>query len=106
MERLIKGHVTKNAKVIEESGIYLKSYKTYVIRIRDSRMVITGLYSSTTRRHISWFLKDKLSKFTFQDVRKADLLGYAIDVNTGEPLELTEEEVVFINRQRRSYYGY
>lgn len=107
MERLIKGHVTKNAKVIKRGGCcYLKSYSTIVIKIEDNRMVVTGLYSATTRRHIGWFLADVFGcKFNYYDIKKAENLGYAIDTSTGEPLELTEEEREFIKQNNGLLYS-
>lgn len=107
MERLIKGHTTKNAKVIMKGGCcYLKSYSTLVIKIEDGRMVVTGLYSATTRRHIGWFLKDVCNgRFSYHDIKKANNLGYAINVFTGEPLVLTEEEKEFIRENNGLLYS-
>lgn len=105
MKRLIKGHTTKNAAIIEGNGeCCLKSYDTIVIRVKDGRLVVSGTYSSTTRRHIGWFLRDKFGcRLCYQDIKKADNLGCAIELDSYNFVELSDEETSFIREQRETF---
>ena len=51
---------------------YLYSYSTKVAEVRDGWLRIFGLYSMTTRKHISWFMRElgldyKLAKQLYED---------------------------------------
>lgn len=76
--RKLKNHEYAQARIeIENDGdsiIYrLVSYSTHVatvVKMSDGWFLdCSGLYSMTTRRHISWFLDDIGSPFTFQDAK-------------------------------------
>lgn len=75
-----------NAHVImDNDSIILVSYSTPVIICnRDGWVKCTGLYSMTTRRHISAFVKEFLSKWTFQDIKKMVQDNYSMNYQTGE----------------------
>lgn len=54
----------------------LVSYSTHVATVRSTKdggwfLDCYGLYSMTTRRHISWFLDDINSPFTYQDAKRS-----------------------------------
>lgn len=57
----------------------LRSYKTFVLEVSETSdgwfLECYGLYSMTTRRHISWFLDDICSPFTFQDAKHSAETG-------------------------------
>lgn len=80
----------------------LKSYNTYIIRIENNRMVVTGLYSATTRKHISWFLASLPHHIRYDVVKKAVGSHMAIELDTGDLVDLTKEESVFITNCRHS----
>lgn len=76
--RKLKNHEYAQAHVEiendDDSIIYrLVSYSTHVATVRETAagwfLDCYGLYSMTTRRHISWFLDDIGSPFTFQDAK-------------------------------------
>lgn len=71
--------------VIKDSGIInLVSYTTTVATIDAGGWLhINGLYSATTRRHISWFVRD----FANTDYHTAKTIyeqGLAFNIYTGE----------------------
>lgn len=75
------------AKVIIEDGeIYLKSYNTIVACIIDGYLTVNGLYSMTTRRHISAFAKEYADLFDFAIIRELanSDLAYNISSNRVE----------------------
>jgi hypothetical protein len=79
--RKLKGHEGANAfEVIEfnpsgdVNSMELWSYSTMVIRIDVSDMLhptieCTGLYSATTRRHISWFMENLHNGMNYYDMK-------------------------------------
>ncbi len=75
----------KYAQAHKESipnGIALYSYTTKVAEVRDNWLRIFGLYSMTTRKHISWFMRElgltyQLAKQLYED----DMI---MNVETGE----------------------
>ena len=71
-----------------DNNITLRSYKTDVAHIsRDGWLTINGLYSMTTRKHISAFVKEytvlnfATAKFIYENKMK-------INIHTGEIVEL------------------
>lgn len=80
-------------------NIYLYSYVTLVAGITaDGVAWCNGLYSMTTRRHISAFAKEYagLDYYCFKSMVEN---GYSIDLNTGEILydEIEEENSEMVN---------
>ena len=78
--RKLKNHEYAQARVEiendDDSIIYrLVSYSTHVATVTETAagwfLDCYGLYSMTTRRHISWFLDDIGSPFTFQDAKRS-----------------------------------
>lgn len=62
----------------------LRSYYTDVIYIEDGWLEVTGLYSATTRRHISAFM-DELG-LTYQQAKACYEGRYRMNIHTGEIL--------------------
>lgn len=59
----------------ENGDIALRSYKTIVLYYRASTDMLycTGTYSQTTRKHMSWFLREYFSHISYQTMRDAYL---------------------------------
>ena len=58
---MIKFENHKSAQTYMEpiqNGLALYSYTTRVAEVRDGWVRINGLYSMTTRKHISWFMRE------------------------------------------------
>ena len=71
-----------------EWGITLRSYKTDVAHINnDGWLYVTGLYSMTTRRHITAFLKE-YTDFTFSTAKFLVDKKMKINIHTGEVVDL------------------
>ena len=89
MEKVLRSMPYAQSKVrnYEDVGkdlLVLQSYSTDVIIIENGWLLCTGLYSMTTRKHISAFMKEYGNGYTFQDVKKAFEGGYKLNINTGE----------------------
>ena len=89
MEKVLRSMPYAQAKVrnygdIDIDRIILQSYRTDVIIIDHGWLTCTGLYSMTTRKHISAFMREYGNGFTFQDVKKAYENGYELNITTGE----------------------
>lgn len=65
----------------------LQSYLTDVVIVKDGYMECTGLYSMTTRKHISAFLWEYYPQITFGMVKAIAGTGKKIDVMTCEVVE-------------------
>ena len=67
-----------------DGAITLVSYRTEVVRIdKDGWMEVTGLYSATTRRHISRFMDEYTDK-DYYFAKKIYIDGVRYNLNTGE----------------------
>ena len=68
--------------------IVLQSYKTDVIYVVDDFMTVTGIYSRTTIRHISAFMREMAEKYGYNYdyyTAKACYNGnYRMNLKTGE----------------------
>lgn len=91
--RKLHNHPYANCSVVEHHvngketdkvirSYVLRSYKTFVLEVRETLdgwfLECYGLYSMTTRRHISWFLDDINSPFTFQDAKRSAETGEVV----------------------------
>ena len=88
MERVLKKMPYAQAKVrnycdIGKDLIVLQSYSTDVIIIDHDWLECTGLYSMTTRKHISAFMAEYGNGFTFKDVKKCYENGWKLNIATG-----------------------
>ena len=87
MERTLGKMPYAQAKVRDYSDIgrdmrVLQSYRTDVVIVDNGMMECTGLYSMTTRKHISAFLWEYYPNITFQMVKDIAGTGKKIDVLT------------------------
>ena len=79
-----------NAHVViaNNGAITLVSYVTDVVKISaDGWMEVTGLYSNTTRRHISRFMDEYTDK-DYYFAKKLYEKGLRYNLNTGEYMEV------------------
>lgn len=89
MIRTLKKMPYAQAKTRDYSDIgrnlrILQSYATDVIIVDDGLLECTGLYSMTTRKHISAFLREYYPNISFYDVKAIAGTKKQIDVMTGE----------------------
>ena len=87
MIRKLKLMPYANAYVVEnENTVKLYSYTTLVAEIKhiNDEIFITcyGLFSATTRKHISAFAKE--NNLTFQDFKAIAGMGYFFNPESGE----------------------
>lgn len=85
--RKLKDHPYAQCCVIDDGRqIILRSYDTDVIIFNSLTgvLICTGLYSMTTRRHISNFLKEYLPEVKYQTVKKIAGNGLEYNAYTGE----------------------
>lgn len=86
-ERRLTNHPSMNCRVClhDDGTIVLRSYATNVVEIDpDGWLVCAGLYSATTRKHISLFVREYTRTMNYYDVKKAFENGYRINIHTGE----------------------
>lgn len=77
-------------EVDEHGGIALVSYTTTVISIDPQGwLVCFGTYSATTRKHISYFMKE-YTTLTYHDAKSAYENNHTINIYTGEVAKLGE----------------
>ena len=60
------------------NGLALYSYDTMVAEVRNGWLKIYGLYSMTTRKHISWFMRElgfnyQLAKQLYEDYKTMNI---------------------------------
>lgn len=80
-------------EISDEGVITLFSYVTRVAEIdADGFLTVFGLYSMTTRKHISAFVKEYTPCFDYQSAKACYEGGYKINIETGEVISLVEEE--------------
>ena len=89
MERSLRKMPYAQAKVRNYCGIgrdliVLQSYQTDVIIIDNDWLEVTGLYSMTTRKHISAFMAEYGNGYTFKDAKECFEKGYKLNIATGE----------------------
>ena len=66
-----------------KNGLALYSYTTRVATLQDCWLRIHGLYSLTTRRHISWFMRE-IGGFSFQLAKQLFEDNKELNIMTGE----------------------
>ena len=62
----------------------LQSYETDVVIVNEGWISCTGLYSMTTRKHISAFLREYYPAISFQTIKTLAQTGDSMDILTGE----------------------
>lgn len=79
-----------HVEVDEYGGIILVSYTTTVISIDPQGwLVCFGTYSATTRKHISYFMRE-YTTLTYHDAKSAYENNHTINIYTGEVVKLGE----------------
>ena len=80
-----QAHVEK----YEDGMVALISYRTGIIQIdAEGWLKCSGLYSRTTIRHISAFMKEYGNGLSYYSAKDAYVNNYAINIYTGEIIEL------------------
>jgi hypothetical protein len=75
-------------RVYDDGTVVLQSYKTDVITITPSGwLVVNGLYSATTRRHIGAFMRE-YANATYQTAKLIYCDNYRYNIRTGEVVKL------------------
>lgn len=76
-------------EIDEDGNTALFSYVTRVATLTaEGWLTVYGLYSVTTRKHISAFCKEYCGVLTYQNAKAAYEGNYSINVYTGEIEEL------------------
>ena len=87
MIKKLENHKSAQAHVVEVKDMrYLVSYTTEVL-ITDyttNLMEVTGLYSNTTRRHISWYLMEYFPHIDYYTIKRAYEQNKKVNIITGE----------------------
>ena len=74
-----------HVEIADDGSIFLFSYTTLVASIsHDGWCCCHGLYSQTTRKHISAFAKEYADPLTYFDFKHAYNGGHIINRHTGE----------------------
>lgn len=80
-----------NAKVRlwDDGSKSLISYTTTVLEIdKDGWLIVYGLYSATTRKHIAAFVNEFVSGLHYYDIKQCYTNNYKLNIYTGEIMEL------------------
>lgn len=80
---------------VYDDEIFLFSYTTLVAEITTDKvgekwLRINGLYSMTTRKHISAFLREYCPSIGYSTAKKAYEQNFVINIDTGECLSYDE----------------
>ena len=67
-----------------DDGIQLVSYETIVAEIVDNWLHVYGMFSRTTGKHISAFLKEYAPRMGYYDAKKCANENMEINIYTGE----------------------
>lgn len=70
-------------KIVNDNNFYLWSYRTLVCKVENSWLTVNGLYSATTRKHISAFMRE-YCKSNYQVAKQIYTDGYRLNIDTGE----------------------
>ena len=81
-------HAQAKVLIMDNGNIILRSYYTDVAMIRsDGWLIINGLYSATTRRHIGAFVKE-YANISYQLAKDLCVKKMAYNIYTGEIVEI------------------
>lgn len=76
-------------EIHEDGSISLFSYVTLVAHITaDGWLTVYGLYSATTRKHISAFMREYAKPCNYQTAKTIYNNGVMINIHTGEIMDL------------------
>lgn len=79
-------YANAHVEIDENGNIYLFSYVTLVAQIENDLLTVFGLYSATTRKHISAFMREytdsdySIAKHCYEN-------NYSLNLSTGEVIE-------------------
>lgn len=92
------------AILYENGDIALRSYETIVLYYRKDTgfLYCSGTYSQTTRKHMSWFLREYFPNVRYQSMRDCYLHDekYHVGINATRKLDQREQNVLY-----SAYYG-
>lgn len=79
----------------ENENVLFYSYDTIVLDCCYEYLMCTGLYSATTRKHISWILREFFPNISYQRIKKiAGKFPLVIDVYSGDIINYETGEVI------------
>ena len=80
-----------HVEITPDGDIHLFSYETLVVSIdADGWVYCSGLYSMTTRKHISAFAKEYCQPLDFHTIKKVYNDDMVINMHTGEVIDFAE----------------
>lgn len=95
--RKLTAHASANCRVrvYDNGDLVLQSYATDVIYYDKAhdRVFCTGLYSMTTRKHITWFLREYIPLLGYEEVKCAYVDGIAVNSIGQWALSLTKDQL-------------
>lgn len=81
-------YANAHIEIDENGNIYLYSYVTLVAELTaDGWLTVFGLYSMTTRKHISAFCKEYCGVVDYHYAKSAYERGCSVNTETGEIAE-------------------
>ena len=81
-------YANAHIEIDENGNVYLYSYVTLVAELTAEKwLTIFGLYSMTTRKHISAFCKEYCGVVDYYCAKSAYDAGCSINIETGEIAE-------------------
>lgn len=81
-------YANAHIEIDENGNIYLYSYVTLVAELTaDGWLTVFGLYSMTTRRHISAFCSEYCGAVDYYYAKSAYEAGCSVNIETGEIAE-------------------
>ena len=83
----LKNHPYAQCSVREliDGSVVFTSYNTDVIYIdKDGWLYVSGLYSTTTRKQIGYFLKEYLPALSYQNIKMLYYKKLLYNIHTGE----------------------
>ena len=83
----LKNHPYAQCSVREliDGSVVFTSYNTDVIYIdKDGWLYVSGLYSATTRKQISWFLVEYVPQLNYYDIKRLYYSKLMINIYTGK----------------------
>ena len=81
-------YANAHIEIDDDGNIYLYSYVTLVAELTaDGWLTLCGLYSMTTRRHISAFCNEYCGVIDYYYAKSAYEGGFSVNIETGELAE-------------------
>ena len=72
-------------RVLIDGSVVFTSYNTDVIYIdKDGWLYVSGLYSATTRKQISWFLNEYVPVLSYYDIKSLYYNKRVLNIYTAE----------------------